>query len=122
MNNIPIPNNKTIDEHAEPLVEDYNLSILPKLEAVDVETFAQKLSPPAFSINRPISLRFYMGMAFFEEAKVIVDNLDLKRPNKEPMEVFKIFLENDKLGKKKEHAFGQLLCIRSATLFNRTLT
>ena len=44
-------------------------------------------------------------MAFFEEAKVIVDNLDLKRPNKEPMEVFKIFLENDKLGKKKEHAF-----------------
>lgn len=41
MNNIPIPNNKTIDEHAELLVEDYNLSILSKLEDVDVETFAQ---------------------------------------------------------------------------------
>lgn len=56
-------------------------------------------------MNRPISLRFYIGMVVFEEAKVIVDNLDLKRSNKEPMEVFKIFLENDKLGKKKEHAF-----------------
>jgi len=70
MNNIPIPNNKTIDEHAEPLVEDYNLSILPKLEAVDVETFAQNYPRLHFQLTGLSHYGFIWAWRFLKRQKL----------------------------------------------------
>lgn len=104
-NNIPILSNKTIDEHAELLIGDYNSNLLSKPQAINVEDFAENYLGLHFHFTDLSHNGFIWGRMVFNDAKIIVYNPDTKSPDEEPVEGSTIIIDNGLLDEKKEHAF-----------------
>lgn len=116
-NNIPIVSNETIDEHAELLIGDYDSSLLSMPQAMDVEDFAENYLRLHFHFTDLSHNGFIWGRMVFNDAKIIVYNPDTRCPDEEPVEGSTIVIDNGLLDEKKEHAFGQLSCMRAVMLF-----
>lgn len=104
-NNIPVLSNKTIDEHAEQLIGDYDSGLLSKPQAIDVEDFAENYLGLHFHFTDLSHNGFIWGRMVFNDTKIIVYNPDTKRPDEEPVEGSTIVIDNGLLDEKKEHAF-----------------
>lgn len=104
-NSIPILSNETIDKHAELLIGDYNLELLSKPQALDVEDFAENYLGLHFHFTDLSHNGFIWGRMVFNDAKIIVYNPNAKRPEEEPVEGSTIVIDNGLLDEKKEHAF-----------------